>query len=198
MKRLFLLVTNILLVICASCQNRSFENFSGKFRECTLPISTDSIIANYIEKRNIITLTEFNSFIKSQKDLYWQYKQYSDNNTSFFEYYPLCRFKIKGQLIGFLYHRAYWNDDETKNRTDVVLSIYDRKGNQISSLPISGNRFDNFVSTINFDEIQYRATIQFNYEIEILYSTYCWKEEQENTIKKYYHITDSGEIVELK
>ena len=100
--------------------------------------------------------------------------------------------------IGLLYSRSYFDNDMTKEKTDIVLSIYDLKGSKVSYLSIAGSRFDNFVSDIKFDEVSYKARITENYNIEITYSTYCWKDEKEHIIKNHYSITSEGKIIEIK
>ena len=177
-----------------TCKNKLFENYLNKFNLYSLPIKTDTI-TNY--SGNKVTLEEFNCFIKDSSDTFWKYRLYSDNSKSFFEYRPLCKFKI-GDKIGLLCACFYFDDDMTKDRGDVFLSIFDSKGTKISHLPsISGGRFDNFASDILFDEINCKAIITENYHIEITCNIYSWEDEKEHISKKYYHITNEGKIEEI-
>jgi hypothetical protein len=198
MKKYLLFCVFVTLAIPAICQYKLFENYFNKFKLCSLPINSDSIIKEYSNTQNSITLEEFDYFIKDSNEVFWKYELYSNNAIHFFEYHPLCKFEMGKDKIGLLYSRSYFDNDMTKEKTDIVLSIYDLKGSKVSYLSIAGSRFDNFVSDIKFDEVSYKARITENYNIEITYSTYCWKDEKEHIIKNHYSITSEGKIIEIK
>ena len=192
-KHLLLLSTFTLWATLASCQNKLFENYLDKFDLCSLPIKTDAIA---ISSGNNVTLEEFNLFVKGSKDSFWEYRPYSIGLESFFEYIPLCRFKI-GNKIGLLCACFYFDDDITKNRSRIILFVFDTQGYKISYLPIAGNKFDNFASDILFDEINCSAIITENYYIEITCNIYRWKDEKMHVKKRYYSITNEGQCTIL-
>jgi hypothetical protein len=194
MKKYLLFNVFIILAIPAICQYKLFETYSNKFKSCPLPINSDNT-KKYSDTKNCITLEEFNYFVKDSNDKFWKYELYFNNAKYFFEYHPLCKFEINKDKIVLLYSRSYFDNDMTKERTDIILSIYDQKGNKVSYLSIAGNQFDNFASDILFDEIRYSAVITDNYDIEITYNVYAWKDEKDHINKKYYYITNEGLII---
>jgi len=184
----------MLFTTLTHCQNKLFDDYFNKFSLYSLPLKTDTI-TNY--SGNKVTLEEFNTFIANSKDTFWKYRLNSNDSKSFFEYRPLCKFQI-GNNIGLLCACFYFDDDMTKEKEEVLLSVFDSNGNKISYLSsISGGKFDNFVSDTLFDEINYYAIITEDFHIEIICNTYCWRDEKEHISKKDYHITDEGEIEEV-
>ena len=200
MKRYLICLYGFVLQIhaCAYCQNTNlFEEYFNKYEWCSLPISTDSMIMKYGDVGNSLSFEEFNTFIKDDIGDFWRYRLFVDNQKQFFEYIPTCKFKITEELIGLLCCCFYYDDDIRKERVEVILFIYD-KTHKISSMTIAGNRFDNFVSDIVFDEIRFRATILAEKNIAIDYEIYNGKEEKEQIEKKCYYINKKGEILEKK
>ena len=198
MKKLYFFLHVCILSLCSYGQNTySFVEYLNKYEWCSLPISTDSIIKKYSDVGTGISTKEFNTFIKDDIGDFWRYQLFAENKKHFFEYIPTCKFKISEEIIGLLCCCFYYDEDITKERVEVILFIYD-KARKISFMSIAGSRFDNFVSDIVFDEIRYRATIGIDKNIEIIYSIYSGNNIKEKIIKKYYHITDEGDILENK
>lgn len=194
----YLIILYVFLITSSYCQNINiFEEYFNKYEWCSLPISTDSIIMKYGNKGNCMSFKEFNTFIKEDIGEFWQYQLFLDNKKHFFEYIPTCKFKITEELIGLVCCCFYYDDDITKERTEVVLFIYD-KINKISSMSIAGSRFDNFVSDIVFDEIRFKASIYAEKIIVIDYEIYYGKEKKEQIEKKCYIIDKEGQILEKK
>jgi len=202
MKKSLLFVFLAFVVSPLFCQDNLWINFIHKFETCSLPIFTDTISFKYLNtqnNKNIISLEEFNYFIKDSCETFWKYRTYDQNQKSFFEYDALCKFAIDQDKTGIILTRNYFDDDESKEKGDYLLYIFDSKGNKLSYLPIGGERNDNFVSDIHFDQIAYNSTIYKNYSIEMKTEAYLWKDGKDGKAhisKKYYKIED-GKIINV-
>jgi len=175
---------------CNSQNNTDlFNEFAKKFLECGFPVSEKTF-----EKFNLyannpcnITKKEFELFIKSNKDNYWKYKMYSKKQLNYFNYVAGLRLIMNDNLVVLIYFRDYSTESYIAGKSETILSIYDKTGKVIASLPIAGGYGD----TLTFSSTIYSAE-----KIEINYKKYI--ENKELKYSKFYRIGKDGMITSIK
>jgi RHS repeat-associated protein len=191
MKKYFIF-TLLTIAISCNCQNKDdlFNQFVKKFKECSLPITNETYKKFDLYPNNPCNVTklEFDLFIKnnSDNDRFWIYSLYSKKNPNYFNYVTGLRFPfyINNDLIILIYFRDYSTEDYIGGKTETILSIFSKKGNIISKIPIAGGYGD----TLTFDSKIYSPE-----KIEINYTKSS--EKGEKKYAKYYCIQKDGKIV---
>jgi hypothetical protein len=192
MKKYFVLAL-LTISVLGNCQTKIdlFNQFVKKFKESPFPITDVTFETNNLHSNNACNITkkEFDLFIRDSKDEFWTYRSYSKKQPNYFNYVAGLKFIVdcNKELIALIHLCEYSTEDYIGGREETILSIYDKKGNKKSSLPIAGGYGD----TLTFSSRIYSPG-----KIEINYIKYLVKGEKKYT--RYYGIRNDGTILQLK
>lgn len=177
-----------------SCNNfthqDNFKKFLNSFLECSFPLNTDL----YFNELNIyannscdISQHEFNSFLIDPDDTFWKYEIYNESEDYYYNYVKACRLNISEKFLGILYFRSYYCDNLDEEKSELIMSIFNKKGSMISSLPIAGGYGDG---------ITFSSIIHNEKKIEVNYIKYDLETVKKTS--KTFEITEDGEIKNIK
>lgn len=189
-KRVELLIVIILLTNCCIGQGdtNNFGKFILKFPQCTLPISSNDYFNNkhiYANNQCNISESEYNTYLYFNDN--WKYLIYSEGKTSYYNYVIGCRFDLDYDKIGVLFFRAYFSDDPLEEKSELILSVYNKKGESISHIPVEGSYGDKLV---------FSSIIHNTNDLEINYKEY--KSDGVEKYIKHFKIATSGEILPIQ
>jgi hypothetical protein len=158
-----------------------------KFKEYSFPITGETLpkLNFYANKDCNITKQEFDFFIKDNKDKYWIYLPYSKLHPDYFNYVTALKIplNVNKSIVALIYFRAFIGAP-SQGKMDAILAVFNKDGDEISKLPISGSYDD----ALDFD-----FKICSSEKIEINYTKYSDKGETKFT--KCYYIREDGKIV---
>jgi hypothetical protein len=155
-----------MLAFNCNSQNKEylFDQYIKKFKIHSLPITDEIINRNNLAANNPCNITkqEFDSFVKNDNNKFWIYRMYSKQQPDYFNYVAGLKFNLKDNvdLIALIYFRAYLPDDIADIKSEEILSIFNKNGHLVSSMPIGGS-YD--------DTLTFSSTIYDSKKIEVNY-----------------------------
>lgn len=158
------------------------------FNTTKLPFATDidSFDIWASDDPYIISEREFETYLLQEGDQYLQIRNASKlRNFGYYNYFAVGKFSLSNDIISLLYYRSY-GSGENDIFLELILVIFDKNGNLISSLPISGldtKKSETYYCTIKEDG-------------KTIIVKYYTSPEEEFKFQKEYNILESGIVIE--
>ena len=183
------IIISVLCICFFNCSFGQFNTFIKNFKKCSLPfIVTDVTFDMYHSEddRYVISEEDCVKYLTMKNDTVINLKEFSAP-IGYHKYIAIGKFDVYDNFLGVLYYR-YLIDKEENHIQELMLCVFTKKGELMSTYPISGfymakNKV--FYSTIFSEE-----------NIEILfYNLGTYDFITENVIeKKNLYITKEGFI----
>lgn len=183
-------ISFIIVIIIFLANNKSFAQFSkfqSHFNKVTLPFITkaNSFDVWASEDPYLISEDEFKTFLLYQGDSFLVVKNSLKlKKSGYSDYFSVGKFTLNDNFICLLYYRTFMTN-ENQFLFELMITVFDQKGNLISSLPISGLNTKN--NEVFYCNIEKDKTIIIKYFIF---------PDEEFKYQKNYSISSNGYIVE--
>ncbi len=179
MKRLFILICCIQLFnFCNSQSNHNFDIFLNKFARVNYPVTPQEVFHSYArEWEHYILEDDFNTYLKTSSDSIWRFDEEH-------QFVYGGKFNVNPNITCVFYRRVYFAENVDDQISEVVLSTFNQKGNNLSNMPIAGGYGDS---------LTFSSVIRSTQKIEVNYKKFS--EENIEEMTKYFVIRSTGEIV---